>query len=286
MRRLKNFFLSEKMMMGAILANAIVIFVMSFPNLWHDPLLEGLDQFFILLFLIEAIVKISVLSPKTYFNNHWNKFDFFIVVASLPSLLMWFFPIANTSLVTILRLFRLIRFIRLVRFIEFVPNLAKVLEGIGRAMKASILILLALFFLNFMLSIFTCHMYAEIAPKYFGNPLISAYSIFQLFTIEGWNEIPGEIAKNTPEDDTWSYLFFIGFTRFYFVIIVLIGGIFGMSLANAVFVDEMTLDNNRELEDRIEDLTAEIKEIKQLLLDTKTEPKTSPEMDSSELGNI
>ena len=46
---------------------------------------------------------------------------------------------------------------------------------------------------------------------------------------------------------------------------VLIGGIFGMSLANAVFVDEMTMDNNQTLEAKIDKLQEEIAELKQLL---------------------
>ena len=56
-----------------------------------------------------------------------------------------------------------------------------------------------------------------------------------------------------------------GLTRFYFVIVVLIGGIFGMSLANAIFVDEMTMDNNQDLEKKIDDLFEELRELKNIL---------------------
>jgi len=110
-----------------------------------------------------------------------------------------------------------------------------------------------------MLALFTCHFYGEIAPEYFGNPAISSYTIFQLFTVEGWNEIPNEVldGSNNP--------IFSGVTRFYFVLIVLVGGIFGMSLANAVFVDEMTMDNNQELEKKIDNLENKIDELKKLL---------------------
>ena len=90
-----------------------------------------------------------------------------------------------------------------------------------------------------------------------------------MFTIEGWNEIPAVIAERVQENGSGSnYLsttFLIGITRFYFVFVVLIGGIFGMSLANAVFVDEMTMDNNQTLEAKIDKLQEEIAELKQLL---------------------
>lgn len=40
----------------------------------------------------------------------------------------------------------------------------------------------------------------------------------------------------------------MGLLRGYFIVSVMIGGILGVSLANAVFVDEMTVDNTYRLE--------------------------------------
>ncbi len=242
--------------MLVILMNAAVVFMMYFPEYANNRTLELIDNAFLLFFMVEAIVKIAHLKPKQYFAIGWNRFDFAIVIGSLPSLFIYIFPIPNTALLIILRLFRLIR---LVRFIRFIPNLDKILEGLGRALKASVFVLIALFFLNFLLAIFTCHFYGAIAPEHFGNPLVAAYSIFQMFTVEGWYEIPQDIADRTDSD------LLVGITRFYFVMIVLIGGIFGMSLANAIFVDEMTMDNNRELEDKIDALHHEIAELKNML---------------------
>ena len=236
---LKRFFLSERNMMIAIGINAILIFLIYFPEFEKYPWLLKLDHFFVGLFVVEAIVKLFVLKPKGYFKDYWNRFDLTIVILSLPSLAEAIFPAPNTSVLIILRLFRLVR---LIRFIRFVPHLSQILNGLLRALKSSVFVLLALFFLNFLIALITCHFYRDIAPEYFGNPLISAYSVFQMFTIEGWNDIPAAITKNS--DNT----LFIGFSRFYFVLIVLIGGVFGMSLANAIFVDEMTMDNNKELE--------------------------------------
>lgn len=243
-------------MMIAILLNAVIIFLLYFPSLMHNQWLEGIDYLFIIFFLLEAVVKIRELGAKTYFAGSWNRFDFFLVVVSMPSLLMNFFPIPNTSLFLILRLFRLIR---LVRFITFIPNMVKILEGLGRAIKSSVFVLLALFFLNFILAIFSCHFYGSIDEELFGNPLRSFYSIFQMFTVEGWNEIPSRLAEEL-EQPTLAWIM-----RFYFGTIVLIGGIFGMSLANAVFVDEMTIDNNELLESKIDRLQTEIQELKGLL---------------------
>ncbi len=188
---IKRFFLSERNMMTAILVNAVVIFMLYFPGWRHNTWLEFIDHLFIVFFVLEAVVKMATLKPRGYLSDPWNRFDLVIVLGSLPSLLVQFIPIPDTSLLIILRLFRLVR---LIRFIRFVPHLSKVITGLGRALQASVFVLLALLFLNLLLAIFTCHFYAEVAPEFFGDPLIASYSIFQMFTVEGWNEIPAQIA--------------------------------------------------------------------------------------------
>jgi voltage-gated sodium channel len=254
---LKRFFLSEWNMMTAIVLNAGVIFLLSFPSLRDNQALLLADEFFIVLFILEALVKISELGSKAYFADRWNRFDFLVVVLSLPSLLIHFVDIPDTSVFLLLRLLRLFR---LVRFLKFIPHLGKIISGLGRAVRASVFVLLTLVMLNFILAILSCHLYGEQVPEFFGDPLISAYSIFQLFTIEGWNEISEAVAEKS------THPFFTYAARFYIGLIVLVGGIFGLSLANAVFVDEMTIDNNDALEKRMEDLKAQIEEIKELLI--------------------
>lgn len=242
-------------MMMAIFINSVVIFALYFPETGDNLILSQLDQFFVFFFIVEAIVKISVLGYKKYFANNWNVFDFIIVAISLPSLFMAFIPLPDTSSLLLLRVFRLARLFRLMKFI---PHLTMILSGLGRAMKASIFVLVVLLFLDLILAIMSCHFYRDVAPEYFGDPLIAAYTIFQLFTVEGWNEVSDVIANSSEG-------YYSGISRFFFVLIVLFGGIFGMSLANAVFVDEMTMDNNQVLEAKIDHLQDEISKIRELL---------------------
>lgn len=257
---LKRLFLSERAMLMAIIINAVVIFALYFPELKDNWWLLAIDHAFIIFFLIEVIVKLSVLKPKEYFAGAWNRFDFIIVLGSLPVFLEGLLDVPDAAmLLVLLRLFRLIR---LVRFLRFIPNIEHVMAGLGRALKASVFVMGVLVFLNFMVAIITCHFYAEKAPEYFGNPLVSIYSVFQLFTLEGWNEIPAAIVSNTASPLTNTG---IGLTRFYFALIVVLGGVFGMSLANAVFIDEMTMDNNDALEEKVDTLTEEVRALRQLL---------------------
>lgn len=253
---IRKFVLEERNILAAIFINSFIIFLLYFPQYSRSLLLIVLDHFFILFFLLEVVIKWRENGRKAYFEKPWNIFDFILVMGSLPSLLVDFLPVPDTSVLMVLRIFRLVR---VLRFVRFVPNINKVLKGLGRALRASVFVFVALLILNFLLALLSCHLFGGLAPEYFGDPLISAYSIFQLFTLEGWNEIPVIIAQNMESP------FLVGMMRLYFVVTVLSGGIFGMSLANAVFVDEMTMDNNMELEQKIDSLQAQVKELTELL---------------------
>jgi len=266
----KQLFLEEKNMMIAVALNSLVIFFLYFPQirLDHESVywtLEYIDLIFVIIFLVEAIVKIQHYGFKGYISDNWNKFDLLIVVVSLPALFTFipFFSGHDTSFLKILRLGRMIR---LIRFMSFVPRMELIVAGLSRALKASVFVMIALIFLNFILALFTCHFYGKTAPDYFSDPAISMYYIFQLFTVEGWNEIPQIVIEEhqSLNEDTVNPIF-AGATRFYFILVVLMGGIFGMSLANAVFVDEMTSDNNKDVENKLEEMKNQIAELKELI---------------------
>ncbi len=257
---LKRLFFNERVILLAIILNAVVIFLLYFPELRYNRWLLMIDHLFIGFFIVEVIVKLSILKPKSYFGGAWNRFDFFVTIGSLPVFLEGLVTVSDAAaLLVLLRLFRLIR---LVRFLRFIPNIEQVVTGLGRALRASVFVLVALVFLNFLFAILTCHFYGDIVPEYFGDPLVSIYSIFQLFTLEGWYDIPAAIVEN--ETAPLSVLG-IGLTRLYFVVVVILGGIFGVSLANAVFIDEMMMDNTKDLEDKVDALTAEIRELRRSL---------------------
>jgi len=270
----KKFFLTEKNILWAIGINAIIIFILYFPQLkagypqvYH--VLEYLDVFLVILFLIEAIVKLKEYGFKGYFSEAWNIFDFFIVIVSLPALLIFFPSVVVPTSTSFLKILRLGRMIRLFRLMTFIPRMNVIMEGLGRALKASVFVMLALIFFNFILALFTCHFFGHRVPELFQDPLITMYYIFQMFTVEGWNEIPATVAEaftsEGAEPSVFSPAVMAGLTRFYFIIVVTLGGIFGMSLANAVFVDEMTSDNNNVIEDKLESMEKQIAELKEIL---------------------
>lgn len=251
----KKLFLSERLILTLIVCNAFIIFLLSFPKLSQQNYIIGVDHIFVIFFLIEIFVKIKTWGIRGYFQNPWNKFDFIVILASTPALLQSFAGWPDTSAFLLLRLFRLFR---IVRILEFIPHVRQLMLGLARAFKASFLVLFALITYDFILAILTCQLYGKIAPAYFGDPLLSAYTIFQLFTLEGWTEIVEATIAS-------SNLVMSNLIKLYFIFIVLSGGIFGISLANAIFVDEMTIDNNLPLEEKLDRLHDKINALQKLL---------------------
>lgn len=52
-----------------------------------DLMLQMTNYVFSSVFLVEAVLKLTAFG-KTYFNNSWNRFDFFVVVSSIFDLML------------------------------------------------------------------------------------------------------------------------------------------------------------------------------------------------------
>jgi voltage-gated sodium channel len=133
---------------------------------------------------------------------------------------------------------------------------------VRRALRASIGVFLALLLINLILAVMATLFFRDLDPEHFGDPVSSGYSIFQVFTVEGWNEIAENLERRAEESDADNAKLLVAGTRFFFVAAVLIGGILGLSLANAVFVDEMMMDNTEVLERKVDTLTEEVRRLR------------------------
>lgn len=222
---------------------------------WPDSeWFELSDSLFTLLFLLEAIVKISAEGWKKYWSSNWNRFDFIVIIIALPSLASPFIEHSMaTNAVLALRSMRLFKSFKVIRFI---PNIKQFLNGIRLASRASLLIFAAGIVILFIFSILSSAIFGSMAPEYFGNPAISVYSIFRLFSVEGWYELPDAIASNS--SPAWGV-----FARIYFSVLMFLGGIIGMSLITSIFVDTMAGDNNDEVLEKLDKIENEIKELKE-----------------------
>lgn len=244
----------ERTVLGVIALNVFAVFISEFPSLPETlrTFFEWIDYLCMVYFVFEMTLKIRVLSFTEYWRNNWNRFDFWIVLAGVPLLLHPPFLGGALGAFAIAPLLRVGRFLRFIRVMRFMPNAAHIWKGIVRALQASIGVFAVLLGLNLILAMGANLLFGESLPEHFGNPIISAYTLFKVFTVEGWYEIPDLLAESgAPSTQVWTM-------RLYFILTVLVGGILGLSLANAVFVDEMTTDNNDELEEMVAELRKEL----------------------------
>ena len=248
MEWVRRFFTNDIVMLVLVLINTGIIFVSGFTS-GQEEILLFIDSMFTMLFVIEAVIKIQVSGFSGYWSNGWNKFDFVIVLLALPSCLnMIGYTMPATSVLLSLRTMRAFKSFRL---LQFVPNIENLLNGIKMAFKASLLVAIGMVVLLLVFSIVTTSLFGGIAPEYFGNPALSVYSIFRLFTIEGWYEMPEAIAANSGTG-------MAVFARVYFSVLLFMGGIIGMSLINSIFVDAMVADNNDDVLKKLEELEVKL----------------------------
>jgi len=261
MRRWVDWFVSDRLVMAIIVLNAtaLVLHEMASRGSLARSAWFWIDYVCVIFFLVEALVKIRRDGWKIYWASSWTKFDFSVVLVSMPALLGPFLDLGKFAIVLILRLGRLFRLFRVLRFI---PNLDHLVLGIRRALRASIGVFLGLLLINLILAVMATLLFRDLDPEHFGNPVASGYSIFQVFTVEGWYEIAERLEERAEESGMTDTRLLVAGTRAFFVAAVLIGGILGLSLANAVFVDEMMMDNTESLERRIDSLTDEIKRLR------------------------
>ena len=245
-----DWLISEPLVLTIIGLNAVAIVLSGFSHIREHfgEWITWVDYGCLLYFVAEAILKIRRNSFTNYWKRGWNKLDFFIVLGSSPLLLE---PIVGGS-VQFFSIVLVGRFLRFLRIMRFVPNSEKIWAGVSRALKASAAVFLTLLVLNIILAMGANALFGDVAPKHFGDPLKSAYTLFKVFTVEGWYEIPEEMAANGEDGGL------VNMVRGYFVFAVFTGGILGLSLANAVFVDEMIADNNDRLEKMVTNLREEL----------------------------
>lgn len=259
MNRIKKCFLNDFCILFLIIANALLIFFQEFEL--KGNMLDYFEPIFTLLFVVEMVIKINEFTFKKYISDGWNKLDFILIIISIPSLAVIFYNDSSLQLniFLTLRVFRVFKFFRLIRFF---PNVTTLVKSVKRALRASYIIIAAFFLLVFIVSLVTCSLYKNIAPEFFGNPLSSFYSIFRLFSIEGWYEMPDLIAsRSTP--------LIAGISKLYFIILLLCGGIIGLSLVNSIFVDAMISDNNDDLQKEVSKLSEKIEELSNKINDIK-----------------
>ncbi len=241
--RVRNFII------GVIVINAILLGMETSQTLMHQAggLITTLDMICLVIFVIELALKLFALGPR-FFRNGWNIFDFLIVGVSLM-------PGAQS-----LSVLRALRIMRLLRVISAAPRLQRVVEGFITALPGmgSVFLLMAMIF--YIGSVMATKLFAESFPQWFGSLGQSAYSLFQIMTLESWSM---GIVRPVMEVYPYAWGFFVPFIMMTtFAVVNLLVGLIVNSMQDAHGAEESertdayrdeVLERLRDIEKRLAD---------------------------------
>ncbi len=182
---------------AVILLNAVVLGMETSEPLmarWGG-IITFIDKLCLAIFVFEIVIKLIARGWR-FFLNGWNLFDFVIVGISLVP--------AGQS-VSVLRALRILR---VMRVISAAPRLRRVVEGFITALPGmgSVFLLMAIIF--YIGAVIATRLFGEAFPEWFGTLGSSAYSLFQIMTLESWSM---GIVRPVMEVFPYAWVFFVPF---------------------------------------------------------------------------
>lgn len=232
----------EWMITGLILFNAAIMGLETSKELQSSfgPMLHALDETLLIIFTVELFLRLVVYRKK-FFTDPWSIFDTTIIaIAWAPS----------TGGLSVLRALRILRILRL---ISVVPSLRKVVTGLISALPGMGSIVMLLLLVFYIFAVMGTSLFSESYPEWFGSLGQSAYTLFQIMTLEGWSM---GIVRPIMQTYPYSWIYFILFIvcTTFTVLNLFVGIIVSAMTAEAEEAaakerDKLALDQNMILEE-------------------------------------
>ncbi|MEO9818740.1 MAG: ion transporter [Paracoccaceae bacterium] len=189
--RVRNFILA------VIIFNAIILGLETSKSVMSvaGGLISLLDRLCLAVFILEIALKLFA-HRTGFFRNGWNVFDFVIVgIALMPGA-------AGLSVL------RALRILRVLRVISVAPSLRRVVEGFVTALPGmgSVFLLMAIIF--YIGAVMATKLFGDTFADWFGTIGLSAYSLFQIMTLESWSM---GIVRPVMEVYPLAWVFFVPF---------------------------------------------------------------------------
>jgi voltage-gated sodium channel len=186
---------TERAITALIILNAIILGLETSPRVMQafGPVLEAIDAVILGVFVIEILARIAVFRFR-FFRDPWSIFDFFVVgIALVPA----------TEAFSVLRTLRVLRVLRL---ITTMPSLRRVVGGLITALPGMGSIVMLLAVLYYVFSVMATRLFGAVFPDWFGTIGASAYSLFQIMTLESWSM---GIVRPVMEKFPYAWAFFV-----------------------------------------------------------------------------
>ncbi len=239
------------MLIALILINAVVLGLETSPSImavW-GPWLVAADRAILAIFVVEIILRLLA-HRLAYFRDPWNVFDFLVVAIALV-------PASGP-----LAVLRALRVLRVLRLITLVPSMKRVVSGLLSALPGlgSVAAIIGLIF--YVAAVIATKLFAADFPEWFGSLGASAFTLFQVMTLESWAM---GIVRPVMEVYPAAWIFFLVF--------ILASTFTLLNLFIAVIVNAIQSEGSAEVQDAADEdaqrLRAEMNELRAALLATQ-----------------
>ena len=114
----------ESVIMACIILNIVsMALVFEGSSDKYKSVLEGINYFFTSVFILEMLFKLTALGFKGYWINGWNKFDFFVVMASIIDIILGIVTSGGSSFLRVgPQLARVVRVLRVSRLLKLIKS--------------------------------------------------------------------------------------------------------------------------------------------------------------------
>ena len=241
--------------MAVIVVNAILLGLETSPQAMASfgGLIKTLDMICLTIFVIELLLKL-VAHGGRFFRSGWNLFDFVVVGIALV-------PAAQG-----LSVLRALRILRVLRVISVAPRLRRVVEGFITALPGmgSVFLLMAIIF--YIGAVMATKLFAASFPEWFGGLGLSAYTLFQIMTLESWSM---GIVRPVMELYPYAWMFFVPFIMVTtFAVVNLLVGLIVNSMQDA-----HAEDSNVKTDAYRDEVLARLEAIEQRLAEQASDSK-------------
>jgi voltage-gated sodium channel len=214
-----------RFLIAIILINAITLGLETFPAVMDraGAVVLTIDRVCLAIFVAELAARLYALGLR-FFRSGWNVFDFVIVGISL---------LPATGGFSVLRALRILRVLRVV---SVTPSLRRVVDGLGRALPGMGSVFLLILLIYYIAAVIATKLFAASFPEWFGSLGASAYSLFQIMTLESWSM---GIVRPVMDIYPYAWAFFVPFILMTtFAVMNLIVGLIVNSMQEAANEDE------------------------------------------------
>ncbi len=211
---------------GVIIFNAVILGLETSDEVMAQAgsTVLMLDRICLAVFVVEIALKLFAHGGR-FFRNGWNIFDFAIVAVALVPATQGF------------SVLRALRILRVLRVISVAPSLRRVVEGFVTALPGmgSVFLLMAIIF--YIGAVMSTKLFGASFPEFFGDLGLSAYTLFQIMTLESWSM---GIVRPVMQVYPYAWMFFVPFILMTtFAVVNLLVGLIVNSMQDAHHAEDM-----------------------------------------------